>query len=85
MSQAELSKKVGVSQTFISQIENGIRSGTPKTMQLIAKTLNCNYEETEKKPKFFIQFLRNCKLLSQSQLKILNEMVIELIKEGKKS
>ena len=39
-SQEELSKKTGLSQTSISQIENGVKTPSRKTVEKICKALN---------------------------------------------
>lgn len=74
--QAELAERVGVSQSMISQIEADCRKGAPDTIEAIAAELHCTVEELTGEPKFFVQFVRNCKRLSQAQLMALNKIVL---------
>lgn len=80
--QVELAKRVGVSQSMISQLENGSRAGKPDTMQAIAEELGCTFEELCDQPRPIIQFMRNCKRLSHPQLLAVNEIVLQLIGSG---
>ncbi|WP_144527198.1 helix-turn-helix domain-containing protein [Bacillus pumilus] len=52
MSQREAARKIGISNTYLGKIEDGIdpRTGkeikpTPDSLKLIAKAYNCDYEE----------------------------------------
>ncbi len=80
--QAELSKRVGVSQGMISQLELGCRSCRPDTLEVIAAELKCSVEELTGFPSVWIQFMRNCKRLSNAQLEALNGVVSQLVKVG---
>lgn len=80
--QCELAEKVGVSQSFISQLETGARTGMPDTMQAIADVLGCTYDELTGEPRFVVKFIRNCKRLSRQQLLAVNEIVLQLIGSG---
>jgi DNA-binding XRE family transcriptional regulator len=81
--QIDLANRIGVTQSFISQIENGCRKGLPDTMEAIAKELGCLVEDITGEPSFYIQFIRNCKRLSQAQLLSLNEVVLQFAKLSK--
>lgn len=78
--QVELAHRVGVSQSFISQLEQGTRSGTPNTLEAIAAELKCTVEDITGEPVLFLRFIRNCKRLSNAQLNILNELVIQFVR-----
>jgi len=75
--QAELAERVGCSQAMISQMENGCRSALPDTLEAIARELQCSVEDITGEPSFYIQFMRNCKKLTQKQLIALNELVLQ--------
>jgi len=76
----ELAKRVGVSQSMISQLELGCRSCRPDTLEIIAEELRCSVEDLTGQPAVWIQFMRNCKRLSNAQLEAINEVVSQLIK-----
>jgi transcriptional regulator with XRE-family HTH domain len=78
--QVELAERVGVSQGMISQLELGCRSCRPDTLEIIAAELKCSVEDLTGQPAVWIQFMRNCKRLSNAQLEAINEVVSQLIK-----
>lgn len=78
--QVELAERVGVSQSMISQLELGCRSCRPDTLEIIAAELRCSVEDLTGQPALWIQFMRNCKRLSNAQLEAINEVVSQLIK-----
>jgi len=45
ISQAELSRQIGISRQYISQLENGSRVGSTKILKAIAKTLKVDLED----------------------------------------
>jgi DNA-binding XRE family transcriptional regulator len=45
LSQLQLAKKVGVTESYISQIENGKRAGTTKILKLIAQVLGVTIDD----------------------------------------
>lgn len=45
MSQSELSKRIGISQPYLCDIENGNRRGSTKVLQKIAAALGCSVDE----------------------------------------
>lgn len=78
--QVELAKRVGVSQGMISQLELGCRSCRPDTLEMIAAELRCSVEDLTGQSAVWIQFMRNCKRLSNAQLEAVNEVVSQLVK-----
>lgn len=50
MNQAELARRVGVAQSYISMIENGERPLTDELLKKIAAALGCKPEELSKWP-----------------------------------
>lgn len=80
--QVELAKRVGVSQSLISQLELGCRSCRLDTLEIIAAELCCSVEDLTGQPSAYIQFMRNCKRLSNAQLEAVNEIVLLLVKES---
>jgi predicted transcriptional regulator len=78
--QVELAKRVGVSQGMISQLEVGCRSCRPDTLEILAAELRCSVEDLTGQPAVWVQFMRNCKRLSNAQLAAVNEVVSQLVK-----
>lgn len=82
MNQVEFAEKVGVSQSFISQLEKSLRYGDYKTIQNISNILGIEYSELTDVQPLFVRFTRNCKALSIKHLNALNEIVLGLLKGG---
>jgi transcriptional regulator with XRE-family HTH domain len=78
--QAELARRIGVSQGMISQLEHSCRSCRTETLEAIAKELKCLPEDLTGQPQLWIQFMRNCKNLTLEQLEILNSLVAHIVK-----
>jgi transcriptional regulator with XRE-family HTH domain len=81
ITQCELSKSAGVTQGMISQIELGCRNVSIDTMAQIANILGCSIDELSKdgEPTSFTKLVRNCKLLTEKQIDIINSVVVQLI------
>lgn len=45
ISQVELAKRMEVSRQYISQLESGARSGSPRVLKAIAKVLNVDFDD----------------------------------------
>lgn len=80
--QVDLANRVGVTQGMISQLETGCRNAQADTIEAIARELHCSYEDIAGEPPIWVTLMRNCKGLSQSQLKALNTVAVELAKCG---
>lgn len=80
--QMELSRRVGVTQGMISQLELGCRDCRPETLEKIAAELRCSVEDLAGKSALWVTFLRNCKQLSEAQLRALNEIAGLLAQKG---
>jgi transcriptional regulator with XRE-family HTH domain len=82
--QAELAKRVGVTQGMISQMEACARNCAPDTLESIARELKVNVAELVGPDAIpmLVRLIRNCRGLNQSQLVALNEVVLCFKKGG---
>ena len=80
--QEELSERVGVSQSMISQIEHRTRECTFGLAAKIATALGCSVDEIFNEPSLHDQFKGNCRGLSKKQLSILNDIALEFRKNN---
>ena len=78
--QTELSKRIGVSQGMISQLEQSSRSCRPETLEKLAAELKCLPEELAGQSGYWIAFMRNCKKMTFEQLNIVDELVKLIIR-----
>lgn len=79
----DLSKKVGISPTFLSYLENGTKNPSLDTLQKICSELGITLgeffsSENAKLPKDLQELMQNVKVLKPHQLKILNEFLKSL-------
>jgi transcriptional regulator with XRE-family HTH domain len=74
--QSELAERVGVTQSFISQVELRGASCHAKTLKAIARALRCKVEDLTGVPEEYEAFIQNCKGLSSEQLLALNEVAL---------
>jgi transcriptional regulator with XRE-family HTH domain len=82
ITQVELAAVAGVTQGMISQIEQGTRNVNMDTMENIAKLLGCTVEELSENgaPTPFVALVRNCKGLTETQIEVVNNVVLALTK-----
>jgi transcriptional regulator with XRE-family HTH domain len=76
--QAELARRVGISQGAVSQLETGVRNCLPDTLEAIARELGCTFEELSGEPAPFVRLMRNAKGLLPLQLLLVNELVLQI-------
>lgn len=79
----ELAETVGISPTFLSYVENGIKNPSLDTLQKICSALDITLGdffsyENPKLPKKFQELVQNAKVLKPHQLEILNEFLKSL-------
>lgn len=85
MQSCELASKVGISNVYLSYIENGIKTPTIETLKKICDAMGITLaeffrDEDNTLPIEYYELLESAKELSPKQLKILNQ-IIKLIKE----
>lgn len=80
MTQEDCSKALGLSQTFISQLENGVRNPSHKLIEKMAILYEVKVSDIEIEPKPIVKLIRKLKKLKVSDYEIVNNIIDRLIK-----